>query len=737
MQRSTSDDELASLVQHISIDYGTEPSFKAPDLEVLTNTLETKVGQWSPTRDQPEHEQPPAVEADTALEGSTSYGNHSLEYTALNDRIQSLTHEVAILLDRLYEIQELRHSSLPDTITQPHSNSAPGSRIDTLIQSLTDTITLLRPQITALQPDITRYHGDGSNDLSDGVEELMGDWKRAEEQHRLLKEEMKEDGWLVRFRTTSDQAEAMMDPLRKSLAECLRYVERITNPEMPIPYESQFDDQPNIKDLQKLAKSHQSMTKTYVPSINKILKMIERSISERPVKNGEALRRFSEMSQQWIALQKHLQQLEARIRLIVSQNSQMKYLASPGDVEVLADLTSPYGSSESRLDYFGHDDDKPPYSNQLGRGPPGSHRSSVSSNVSSSSTRSMLGRHPPASPSMRPIPSNFSPENTLRPQSQRTRAPVVLNGSIRNGNEAMTTPVSRRTNSASQLLRSVSPTPSTTSVTSTASRRQSRIPVYSPTGSRAVISPAHSDFGEERLIPGLTVSNSHSQTLLTEPSSIGRTRRTSQGQGHLERSRMGLKTPESTRPRLSSSFSAFQPRPSVGTPTMGSRTYSTGTTPRTAPTGGRQSLARAPPSSFRLTSPTPNGSSRPSSRLSMMSYSNFDSKTLQPFQPSRYDLLDQEVAKILEQEKFDLFVGRLDAPLKKGQRRTDNEEWKGEYLFGAGEKPTSVKLLKLAGGGRVGSGKEIRMKCLVRVGGAWHDLGGVLRKRKAEAGGET
>jgi hypothetical protein len=104
---------------------------------------------------------------------------------------------------------------------------------------------------------------------------------------------------------------------------------------------------------------------------------------------------------------------------------------------------------------------------------------------------------------------------------------------------------------------------------------------------------------------------------------------------------------------------------------------------------------------------------------------------LQPFEPSKYDLLDTHVQGILEQVGWDMLTSRLDPPLKRGQRKREDEEWKGDFVFGAGEKPTSVKLLKL--NTRGSGGKEVKMKCLVRVAGQWHDLALVLTKRKEAA----
>jgi hypothetical protein len=100
-----------------------------------------------------------------------------------------------------------------------------------------------------------------------------------------------------------------------------------------------------------------------------------------------------------------------------------------------------------------------------------------------------------------------------------------------------------------------------------------------------------------------------------------------------------------------------------------------------------------------------------------------------PFEPSKYDLLDQEVSKLIAQVGFDLFVARLDPPLKRGQRKREDEEWKGEFVFGAGERTSSVKLLKLVG--RAMDGGHVRMKCMCRVAGAWQELSAVLRDRLA------
>jgi hypothetical protein len=182
-----------------------------------------------------------------------------------------------------------------------------------------------------------------------------------------------------------------------------------------------------------------------------------------------------------------------------------------------------------------------------------------------------------------------------------------------------------------------------------------------------------------------------------------------------------------TPPRPRQSVPATLPR--ATTPLVGQRSSSYGPliTPKSEP---RRALGRNPPSSFRAQTPTP---SRPSSRLSATSYAPLTA-ALKPFEPSKYDLLDQEVERIIESVGFDFLVARLDPAMKKGQRRRDDEEWKGEFVFGAGERSSSVKLLRLVG--RASDGSQTRTKCMCRVAGAWHELSTVLRDRMARVVGE-
>lgn len=83
--------------------------------------------------------------------------------------------------------------------------------------------------------------------------------------------------------------------------------------------------------------------------------------------------------------------------------------------------------------------------------------------------------------------------------------------------------------------------------------------------------------------------------------------------------------------------------------------------------------------------------------------------------------------QILDATDWGEFVARVDPPLKKGQRKGEHEECKGEFVFREGEKPVGVKMLRIA------RGKEVKDKVMVRTGGMWIDLEGWLRKRQEES----
>lgn len=100
------------------------------------------------------------------------------------------------MIDVVYlEVQELRHSTV--TTSYQAVPSSPDSRINSMLSHLDSSINSLAPRVAKLCAETTALDGA----LRDGVDQLKIDWQRVSEQQSLLREEMKEDGWLIRFRT--------------------------------------------------------------------------------------------------------------------------------------------------------------------------------------------------------------------------------------------------------------------------------------------------------------------------------------------------------------------------------------------------------------------------------------------------------------------------------------------------------------------------------------------------------
>ena len=386
---------------------------------------------------------------------------------------------------------------------------------------------------------------------------------------------------------------------------------------MPVPFTSDLPELPSISQLQELVSRHQALRKAYAPSIAKILRVMEKSISERAGRDGGVLRRYDELSTRWTELQKHLNQLDVRIQLQYDRH----------------DMKSPKGQPAEPLSPIAPASYLTPA--RAGNG----HRDSVSSGTTQSSSRIPVAQ----TPSMPRTSSFGSNSSSLRGENMPS---------------SIQTPINRR-------MAVPRPTASPPSFVTS-----SRIPV----------------------------------------SSAGP--RYSAGRRHDTDTMEILETPDRARPTYNSTT---LPRASL-LPSL----PRTNTAPR----------PRNPPSSFRSFTPTPNG--RPNSRMSMGSCapSAVAPVNLHPFQPSKYDLLDAHVQAVIDQVGFQLFVARVDQPMKRGQIPSHDEGWRGEFVFGAGQRTSGVKLLRLAG---KASAEGVRYKCLIRVQGAWLDLAVVLQKRQEEA----
>lgn len=98
----------------------------------------------------------------------------------------NLQADVATLLDKIYEIEELRHS--------PSARSGHATRLDGLLSELNDSIE-------GLSRRMPPFEAGPEGDPSGVLEPLRADWTKVLTQYAQLKQELQEDPWLIRFRT--------------------------------------------------------------------------------------------------------------------------------------------------------------------------------------------------------------------------------------------------------------------------------------------------------------------------------------------------------------------------------------------------------------------------------------------------------------------------------------------------------------------------------------------------------
>lgn len=169
-------------------------------------------------------------------------------------------------------------------------------------------------------------------------DDAVHEWETVQKDAELLNDELKEDKWLVVFRSVSGQAVDMMRSLDKVLAQSQQFIADVqrrvaatgqpTSPGLPrSPSAPAFfsasspNRAPSAGDTaraQQLLSAHgelyrslRAKVKYYSPACERVLKILGKGIADRSTKNGEVLRRYGEMKAQWKGLQERIQLIEA------------------------------------------------------------------------------------------------------------------------------------------------------------------------------------------------------------------------------------------------------------------------------------------------------------------------------------------------------------------------------------------------------------------------------------------
>jgi len=168
---------------------------------------------------------------------------------------------------------------------------------------------------------------------------------------------MKEDKWLVVFNSVIKQAEDMMVSLEKILNQSHQFVWDVnrrkgrsssstTSDSSRLPAStsasslSSFstsshqlppaDIQPLLSSFVALHRSLHAKVKYYSPACDRVLKILGKGISDRSTKNGEVLRRYSEMKSKWKELQGRIGRVEQEMKGV---EDILKEAAGPEEVK--------------------------------------------------------------------------------------------------------------------------------------------------------------------------------------------------------------------------------------------------------------------------------------------------------------------------------------------------------------------------------------------------------------------
>ena len=257
-----------------------------------------------------------------------------------------------------------------------------------------------------------------------------------------------------------------------------------------------------------------------------------------------------------------------------------------------------------------------------------------------------------------------------------------------------------------------SPAGSLASVGSTAShaRRRSLIPVASPSMTRRQLRPDHYGIPP---VPGLP-----------DRTAIAAMERAST-------LRSVMQTPEPTLRQRATEMPFYAGKSRVVTPSRIGSTTDTYFPPSrsSTPLGQRRSSAassRAAPSAWK-----DQHNPRPTSSMSTSVFRSGAMTPLPPttirkgFVPNPLDLLDVELAKVLDSTPNDVIVERLDPPLRRGHRHEG--EWTAQYAFTSGRHGRQVLPSRLLELHKPRSGVEGKTrKIMVKTEGLWRDLRLVL-----------
>ncbi|KAG9119356.1 hypothetical protein FRC07_005658, partial [Ceratobasidium sp. 392] len=261
------------------------------------------------------------VKEDEAMDVDTPT---ELSVLAASARITELSYSVADIQTRLFEIQELRH--VDDSVSSGDASLAIERALGGLMESIVSVGSSLEEVNKAMAPVMESVKTPTEGEATQMNEHepilrkhaaLLLEWQNVQSDVSRLRSELQEDQLLVRFRTAVDQAAGMMDSLDKAVEACQEYIGRRGKYLRIVGGDSASQKAAEaLANFTEVVDHYERVKKYYMQSSTQAMASIDKTIRSRDIKNGEVLRRHTELSARWKSIRERIARTDRDIEAI-------------------------------------------------------------------------------------------------------------------------------------------------------------------------------------------------------------------------------------------------------------------------------------------------------------------------------------------------------------------------------------------------------------------------------------
>ncbi|ODQ50051.1 KAR9-domain-containing protein [Saitoella complicata NRRL Y-17804] len=188
-----------------------------------------------------------------------------------------------------------RHARTASLATLPTQTSAPLTRLEGLMAPLRASLSFLTPRLSSFTTRATNIFPSAVKALQDRKHGVEKRWGKLEGTVERVREELGEDQWVVVFRAAGGQCSDMISSILRTLGRLQLSAEEGSG-------SGSWDRETLL--------SWQGKREGYVPAIPRVLAVIEKGIRDRLTVNGEVLRLYEGLKQEWEKLEGEVREMD-------------------------------------------------------------------------------------------------------------------------------------------------------------------------------------------------------------------------------------------------------------------------------------------------------------------------------------------------------------------------------------------------------------------------------------------